>query len=171
MASAQPISAGRKLFKQFDSELIVAFAECEQCAARREADFSCRLPVPCRRRLHTSQCIFETPSVRPLTATDECEHRVNIVEAAEAVVNVRSPRVGEFTPAVPRFSAEQLNAPEERRGVDQVCNFRRTGGAHPAVVQGEGTVTIPQRKMEQSQMPPAVHGDHRIRLPLVPVLA
>src|SRR5829696_7215652 len=110
------------------------------------------------------QCIFETPSVRRLTATDECKHRVNIVEAAEAVVNVRSPRVGEFTPGVSRFSAEQLNAPKERRGVNQVCNFRRTRGAHPTVVQGECTVTIPQRKMEQSQMPPAVRGDHRVRL-------
>jgi hypothetical protein len=93
VASAQPIGAGRKLFKQFDCEVIVSFAERKQCAARREAELSCRLPMPRRRQLHAPQCIFETPSKRPLTTTDECKHRVNIVEAAEAVVNVRSPRV------------------------------------------------------------------------------
>ena len=114
--------------------------------------------------LHARQCFFETPSKRPLTTTDECKHGVNVVENTSSMW---SPRVGEFYPAVSGFSALQLNAPKERRGVDQVCNFRRTGGANPAVVQGECAVTIPQRKVEQSQMPPAVCGDHRIRLPLV----
>ena len=64
----------------------------------------------------------------------------------------------------------QLDAPKECGGVDQVCDFSRTGDANPAVIQGERSFRIPERKMEQSQMPPAVRGDHRIRLPLVPVL-
>jgi hypothetical protein len=59
---------------------------------------------------------------------------------------------------------------DHRRFVDQVRDSRRTGDANPAVIQGERSVGISERKMEQSQMPPAVRGDHRIRLPPVPVL-
>ena len=94
MASAQLVRARRKLFKQFDREIIVSFAERDQCAARRKTDQTCRLAMPCRRQLHARQCIFETPSKPPLTATDECQHRVNIVEAAETIVNMWSPCAG-----------------------------------------------------------------------------
>ena len=69
-----------------------------------------------------------------MTTTDECKHRMNIVEAAESIVNMRSPRAGEFYPAVTGFAPVQLDAPKECGGVDQVCNFRRTGDANPAVV-------------------------------------
>ena len=55
--------------------LIVAFAEREQCAARRKADFSCRLSRAVSTTTACEPVHFRDAGMRPLTATDECEHR------------------------------------------------------------------------------------------------
>src|SRR5205085_1384208 len=74
-------------------------------------------------------------AVFPIARSDEGDHRVQVVEGAEAVADMRGPGGGEFVPARAGVDALQFDSPQQRRGIDHVGDLARLIGAHTRVVK------------------------------------
>ena len=119
--------------------------------ARHAARPSSRVVLPWRvgRECARAQGAHEPVGALPVACADEGEHRVQVVEAAEAVVDVRRPGVGELEPAPADVAAGELDAPEQRRRVDQVGDRLGAAGANVVVVDVERAVGPAERELEQ----------------------
>ena len=62
-------------------------------------------------RLAPREHALEALRPRPGARADECQHRMHVVEAAEAVVDAGRPSVREFIPALPDVATEHVDAP------------------------------------------------------------
>src|SRR5205085_12656720 len=96
----EPKVERRQRFEQAHRQRVAPVTERDQRAAGRQAERARRLAVPRGARLAQRQGMLEPPPQTPVARAGEREHRMDVVETAEAVVDVARPRVGEFAPAL-----------------------------------------------------------------------
>lgn len=95
----------RKARQQANRGYVIAAGECDQSAARWQPDASRCLTITRSLGLALHQLALQALGKIPVARADKGDHRVQVVEGAEAVSDVPDPGAGEFVPTQPAIAA------------------------------------------------------------------
>src|SRR6266404_7949757 len=142
--------------EQLGCPSIVSPSERDDGAAGRESDEARGNAIAGIECMTSQERALQTTRGFAVPCTDQRQHGVHITEGAIGIFDMLGPAGSQFQPARGGVDVEQLNTPQERRGVDHVCDLERASDAYPLIIDLECRADVGMREVKQRPMPPTV---------------